>query len=212
MTCGLYFLGLGIFCAIMALVYWKRRKKTLQLNKDDMANRLTQPATCVDTKENVEGPVTDSDDTLEDPFKNSRTRQVVIQVLEKIGGVYQIPEGENRIRYKYQGHTFFIDAEDQFIFINVWDPYWHQIPLEDVDQLAIMRKVINQANLHEECQLFYTIDNETGRVWINSKRNIIFVEQIPQLDIYLCTIFETFFEIERHFLLELERARNEYRS
>ena len=139
-------------------------------------------------------------------YANEKTHALVMDTLMKMGGTIKgLDEKTGRIQYEYQGHIFLIDSSDDCLFITVWDPYWHEIPLEDIDQLATMRKVMNLANQHEVCTLFYTIDEEDGMARIHSKKNLIFVSKFIALDTYLQTIFSDFFQVERRFLTELER-------
>lgn len=134
------------------------------------------------------------------------TRNLLIQTLKQLGGsILGISEKDGRINYAYQGHQFYFDSTDECSYINIWDPYWYDIPLDDIDQLALMRKVINLANLNEICQLFYTIGKDENQAYVHSRRNILFVPQILDIDKYLHSELTMMFNIERHFVTELER-------
>ena len=134
------------------------------------------------------------------------TRNLLIKTLNQLGGtILGISEKDGRINYEYQGHQFYFDSTDECLYINIWDPYWYDIPLDDIDKLALMRKVLNLANINEICQLCYTIEKDDNHAYVHSKRNILLVPQILDIDKYLHSELTMMFNVERHFVTELER-------
>lgn len=147
------------------------------------------------------------DEMNSNPYANQKTRSLLIDTLQEIGGTIRgIDEESGRIHYEYQGHSFLLDSVDDCLFINVWDPCWYDIPLDDIDRLSLMRRVINLANQNESCSLFYTMDTEDGVAKIHSKKHLVFVSSLYGPDKYLQSVFADFFHVERRFVTELEKA------
>ena len=140
---------------------------------------------------------------------NLPTRTLLLGVLRSLGGRISFgnEDGTGSISYVYQGGSFMFDADDDFLYINAWYPCFHSIPLEDVGQIAAMRKVINNLHLTASCTLLYTIDTEEGVVNLHCKKHMLFISSISNINDYLAATLAFFFETARDFLLEFKRER-----
>lgn len=130
--------------------------------------------------------------------------------LRKIGCDYEIEQrgNINYIRFIFQGEHFTIDCNDDNYFINIYDTWWYEISTySDVEEIADLRKVINLANQHTNCSLIYTISKETEQIGVHSKKNMLFISQIPEIDLYLKSAFNEFFKAQRFVLTELEKCK-----
>ena len=101
-----------------------------------------------------------------------------------------------------------IGCDDDNYYINIYDTWWYEISTySDVEEIADLRKVINLANQHTNCSLIYTISKETEQIGVHSKKNMLFISQIPELDLYLKSAFNEFFKAQRFVLTELEKCK-----
>ena len=135
---------------------------------------------------------------------------LVLSTLRKIGCDYEIEQrgNINYIRFIFQGEHFTIDCNDDNYFINIYDTWWYEISTySDVEEIADLRKVINLANQHTNCSLIYTINKETEQIGVHSKKNMLFISQIPERDLYLKSAFNEFFRAQRFVLTELEKCK-----
>lgn len=135
---------------------------------------------------------------------------LVTGALRKIGCDYEIEQrgNINYIRFIFQGEHFTIDCNDDNYFINIYDTWWYEISTySDVEEIADLRKVINLANQHTNCSLIYTISKETEQIGVHSKKNMLFISQIPEIDLYLKSAFNEFFKAQRFVLTELEKCK-----
>lgn len=135
---------------------------------------------------------------------------LVTGALRKIGCDYEIEQrgNINYIRFIFQGEHFTIDCNDDNYFINIYDTWWYEISTySDVEEIADLRKVINLANQHTNCSLIYTISKEMEQIGVHSKKNMLFISQIPEIDLYLKSAFNEFFKAQRFVLTELEKCK-----
>ena len=139
------------------------------------------------------------------------TRDLVLETLREMGCEYEEgTEGENDIRifFTYQGERFMIEADNECYFINIYDLWWHHISTYcDVDEFAAMQKTINQINAKASCTVLYTINKEAEEIGVHSKKNMLFVRQIPSLKDYLVSILNDFYNIRRDVLIEIEKCK-----
>lgn len=150
-----------------------------------------------------ERPVTIVEKTEEKPH----TRKLVLETLRKMGCEFSDKE-EGLICFTYQGGGFAIEALDDCFFINVNYPWLHVLPMDgDLEDFACMQKAVNMANHHDHCNVFYTFDKEENQICVHSKKNILFISQIPHIESYLASTLDAFFRIRREVLIEMEKNR-----
>ena len=135
---------------------------------------------------------------------------LVLCTLRKIGCDYEIEQrgNINWIRFIFQGEHFTIDCNDDNYYINIYDTWWYEISTySDIEEIADLRKVINLANRQANCTLIYTVNEESELIGVHSKKNMLFISQIPELDLYLKSAFSEFFKVQRSVLTELEKCK-----
>jgi hypothetical protein len=139
------------------------------------------------------------------------TRDLVLETLREMGCEYEEgTEGENDIRifFTYQGERFMIEADNECYFINIYDLWWHHMSTYcDVDEFAAMQKTINRINAHANCTVLYTINQEAEEIGVHSKKNMLFVRQIPDLKGYLVSTLNDFFKVQRSVMSEIEKCK-----
>ena len=135
---------------------------------------------------------------------------LVTGALRKIGCDYEIEQrgNINWIRFIFQGEHFTIDCNDDNYYINIYDTWWYEISIySDIEEIADLHKVINIVNRQANCTLLYTVNEETEQIGVHSKKNMLFISQIPDLDLYLKSAFSEFFKVQRSVQTELEKCK-----
>lgn len=141
---------------------------------------------------------------------DERTTTGLIQsTLRKIGCEFETEVKGNLIwiLFTYQGENFTIECRDDSYYINVFDTWWYQISIySDVEDIANLHRTINMANQYTSCTLLYTTDKEIEQIGVHSRKNMLFIKEIPELDKYLTGVLNEFFKVQRLVLTELEKC------
>lgn len=169
----------------------------------------------VEEDRSVENPM-DSENHLEDdaevePCLDERTTTgLVTSTLRKMGCDPKTEVKGKRIwiYFTYQGENFTIECNDESFYINIYDTWWHGISIySDVEEIANLHRVVNLANQYAYCTLLYTTNKEIEEIGVHSKKNILFIKEIPELDKYLMGTLDDFFKVQRFVLTELEKCK-----
>lgn len=140
--------------------------------------------------------------------KDFDTRNLVISTLGKMGCEH-FEEDDIRISFTYQGENFVIDAVNDCMFINVYDPWWFELPMNgDIEDFSRMQKAVNLANCEGTNTVMYTYNREKGLVGVHSKKNILFTKEISELDKYLIGVLDSFFRTQRFIVSEMDKLKN----
>lgn len=137
--------------------------------------------------------------------KNLNTKELVYKVLREMGCTPQETE-KGMIKFEYQSVSFLIEAAVDCMFVNIVWPWCYYFSKFDIDELARVRQVINIINGHGEVSMFY-LEADSDEIAVIVKKNLLFVQQIPELDNYLRLIINNFFEAVRTLELEVERKK-----
>ena len=138
------------------------------------------------------------------------TTGLVQDTLKKIGCE---PKMENKgktnwLVFTYQGEKFCIECNDESSYINIYDNWWHGLSIySDVEEIADLHRVINWANQYANCTLLYTTNQEIEEIGVHSKKNILFIKEIPNLGSYLVATLNDFFKVQRFVLTELDKCK-----
>ena len=135
---------------------------------------------------------------------------LVLSTLRKIGCDPETEERNslNYAYFTYQGEKFTIESNDKCFFITIYDTWWHSISIySDVEEIANLHKTINLANQYVNCTLVYTTNKEIEEIGVHSRRTILFIKEIPELDKYLISVLNDFFKAQRLVLTELEKCK-----
>ena len=109
---------------------------------------------------------------------------------------------------QHRGENFTIECNDESFYINIYDTWWHGISIySDVEEIANLHRVVNLANQYAYCTLLYTTNKEIEEIGVHSKKNILFIKEIPELDKYLIGTLNDFFKVQRLVLTELEKCK-----
>jgi hypothetical protein len=162
-------------------------------------------------QELMNGEHKDEDDMKERKCLDERTiAGLVLTTLRKIGCDPETEE-HNNLNYAYftfQGEKFTIESNDTCKFITIYDTWWHSISIHsDVEEIANLHKTINLVNQYVNCTLLYTTNKDIEEIGVHSRRTILFVKEIPEIDKYLLCVLSDFFKAQRLVLTELEKCK-----
>ena len=135
------------------------------------------------------------------------TRDLVFQTLRRIGCEYR-EEEDNRILFRYQGEPFLIIATNDSYFIEVYNNWWYSLSINcEVEEFARLQKVINYINAFVTCTVLYIFHKELEQISVHTKRNILFIPQIPEIELYLVSVLDEFFKTQRLVVTEIEKMK-----
>jgi hypothetical protein len=139
--------------------------------------------------------------------KPMATKSLVKGVLKRIGCEVEEDDG-GFIHFNYQGENFIIHASESSPYIIVSDPWWYSISTySDVEEFARLQKVINAANRDGLYTVFYTISRDSDEIVVHTKRNDLFIPEIPKIEEYLTSLLDGFFRVQRFVHIELEKYK-----
>ena len=146
-----------------------------------------------------------------DQYLDERTIMGLVQsTLRNIGCEPEMEAKENttHVFFTYQGERFTIECNDSCKFIVIYDTWWHELSTySEVEEIADLHKTINVANQYAGCTVIYTVNQEMEQIGVHSRRNILFIPQIPDIDHYLISVLNDFFKAQRFVMTELEKCK-----
>ena len=175
---------------IIACIYFFSRRKTKPTEQG--AAGSTQPEASADIlqEEKQAGP--------------PHTRDLCIELLKQLNCEVSVAEeDENRLFFQYQGELFVIDASNESFFIDIWDPRWYIVPLDDLEQMSNVRKAINTINNYSGTTIVYSIEEEGQKFVLHSKRQCILTKEIPHVKEYLRALLNDFFTVHNRLREEI---------
>ena len=137
--------------------------------------------------------------------EDNQTRNLLLRTLKNIGCQYEVNSKDNII-FKYQGEEFLIEASNGSAFIMIWDLWWSGLDLDssDVDKL---KRAINETNLKSSLTTLYSIDEEDNKMGLHSKCNVLFIAEIPNIELYLKANLESFFTMHQIMKKEFDNLQ-----
>lgn len=138
------------------------------------------------------------------------TKDLFLETLTKIGCQYKLGEDEDdkdSIYFAFQGENFVARIYDNGKFVHIWDTYWLQVELYDIDEFSRLRKAINTSNLNCSVTTVFTIDEAAKHVDVHCKTTMVFTPEIPEIESYLRVILGGFFEAHRYVSNEIAKQR-----
>ena len=192
-----------IIWVVMFLVWYLYRTYKASVEENEEVYQASESNTVNDNnpEENV---------NVETCLDERTTTGLVLTTLRKIGCEPQVEPQDNfnYVYFTFQGEKYTIECSDDCFFINIYDTWWYSISIySDVEEIANLHKVINQANLHVNCTLLYTTNNEIEEIGVHSRKNLLFIKEITELDKYLVGVLNGFFKAQKLVLTELEKCK-----
>ncbi len=174
----------------------KERQRMVQMNQDAAARQIMNEA--LESSKN-------------DMEEQKGTRDLFMETLTKIGCQYELSdeEDDDRIFFAYQGEHFFVNAKNDWRYIQIWDTHWGHVELYDIDEFTRLKKAVNGANLNNSVTTVYTIDEAGSNVDVHCKSIILFVPQIPDIENYLRIELNEFFRAHQYVGNEMAKLREQ---
>lgn len=155
-------------------------------------------------------PMEEANQFQENSNSEWETKDLCIKVLKRLNcEIEQDSELEERFYFLFQGEAFFIDAKAGSPMIQIWDSWWMEVPLENLDEMARVRKAINYVNLRSTNTLVFTINEEENKFIVHTKKTCPFIRDIPDLDDYMKAMLESFFYTQRALQMVIEQETRE---
>lgn len=192
-----------IIWVVMFLIWYLYRTYKASVEENEEVYQASESNTVNDNnpEENV---------NVETCLDERTTTGLVLTTLRKIGCEPQVEQQDNfnYVYFTFQGEKYTIECSDDCFFINIYDTWWYSISIySDVEEIANLHKVINQANQHVNCTLLYTTNNEIEEIGVHSRKNMLFIKEISELDKYLMGVLNGFFKAQKLVLTELEKCK-----
>ena len=142
--------------------------------------------------------------------RTNTNAELVLTTLRRIGCEPETEErnGLNYAYFTFQGEKYTIESNDTCKFITIYDTWWHSISIySDVEEIANLHKTINLVNQYVNCTLLYTTNKDIEEIGVHSRRTILFIKEIPEIENYLICVLNDFFKAQRFVLTELEKCK-----
>lgn len=181
---------------IVACTYFFTRRKAKAAEQETGDNTQPEASTTIHQEEKQEEP--------------PHTKDLCIELLKQLNCEVTVSEeNENRLYFEYLGEHIVINASNDSYFIEMWDPWWCIVPIDDLEQMSNVRKAINTINTHGGVTIFYSIEEEGQKFVLHSKRQCILTKDIPQVKEYLKALLGDFFTAQNKLREEIVPLRTE---
>lgn len=196
--------GLFVLLVIIWLIFWgsnsigklvKLLKTKKNMKKEQMKTDKTEE------EENVEIPINNGTSELS-------TRTLLQLALHRLNLQYEFDAEQNFI-VRYQGETFRIVAEDENVYLQIQDLRWYDAPLDDIDNLSLLYKAVNECNMRNMVRLVYTYDRAENELSLHALYDILWMSQIPDIEALLVASFEKMLRAHHLFFQVMEELRRE---
>ena len=76
-----------------------------------------------------------------------------------------------------------------------------------MEEFARLQKAINYINAFVTCTVLYIIHKELEQIGVHTKKSVLFIPQIPNIDGYLVSVLDDFFKTQRLVVTEIEKMK-----
>lgn len=118
-------------------------------------------------------------------------------------------ERSNRWLFEYQGGNFYVDVDLTSAFSEVYYPFVEEVDLADIDEVSLVRRAINEANMACCPTLVYSVDEDEQKMYVHIVQSVFLLPQIPSIGAYLQSRLTAFFQLQRRFSSIEDRMRQE---
>lgn len=118
-------------------------------------------------------------------------------------------DDKDRICFKYQGEEFFIDADNDYLFVTLWDTWWLCVDLDNAN-VEHLKEAINLNNIRNIVSTVYSIDEDNKQMGVHCKAVILFVPSIINIGDYLKIVLDDCFKA--HDLLKEQFIRLNFKQ
>lgn len=133
-------------------------------------------------------------------------KQRCIDTLHKLGCTTK-ETGDDWTLFTFQGEHFIMYTAEDSLWAHLIDCQWFDTPLDDIDEVALVRKVVNKMNKQTSLKLVYTIDKEDNKLSLETMHDIVVFPEIIDLEAYFTAILNSFFQTKHNFIILLDKER-----
>lgn len=157
-----------------------------------------------DEKENLPSgnPSNDDEDTAGNVSNAEREpMQILISSLRELNADYKVgrlKDGDEVIYFTFQAENFSLQVSPDCYFCHMIDPVWHSFDVSDFNELAIVKRVINDMNWVSPLNVVYTKSSDEKLYEINTTYNLFVDDSIPYPS-YLYKVINDFFITKNTF-------------
>ena len=152
----------------------------------------------------------EQDNQKTNPYEGMTQRERLLAVLKEMNcQPEEDTEEPERILVAYQGERFIIDYSEQSKYISIHDVWWYNAPLDDIELLSDIRKVVNACNFDNHTTLIYTINTEENVIGVHCRQSMVFVPEIHNLKDYLASLFVDSFRQHQNFHARLNALKGQ---
>lgn len=143
-------------------------------------------------------------------MKSNHTRELFIKILEKLNCPYTTGEENDRydICFKYRGEIFYADAMNESKWIEIFDPFWYEINLNDAKGFAMLKEAINMANIELSVTTIYEVNRKENKVYLHSKTDFSINNQQPDIENFVRMTLNDFTLAHRCIIFALSDMRD----
>ena len=121
-----------------------------------------------------------------------KTRELVQETLKNMGCQPEINDAD-QIVFQYQGTRFFIDADNNIPFIQIFETWWASIGLTNPDA-ELLKVAINEANANSFPTVLYSEDKEHNLLGVHCRLRTVFTADLPNLEDLMKALLNSFFQ------------------
>ena len=132
-------------------------------------------------------------ETLNKPLRD--TDIIICSALRELQcepEVKKIDETTYHINFDFQTENFVIVCNKTNRFIQLYDVWWYNFSLEDIDQLAKVKRIINELNWESGANVSYEVKEDKKMVCVNISRGMVCLDEINFKEYLRSTMFEIF--------------------
>lgn len=127
--------------------------------------------------------------------------QILISSLREMNADYKVEKVSDEdevIYFTFQAENFTLRVSTGCCFCHLVDPVWHTFDVTDVNELALVKKVINDLNWMSPANVVYTKSDDGKLYELNTTCNLFVDESIPYPN-YLLKVLNDFFLTKNTF-------------
>jgi len=206
----------GVLIGLAIIVYLKnsKKRKLERIRNSAINNRTTRTYKAMQEVPIQSENSKDTDDDLEQmdiQLPDSTTRTSLMVALRKLNLQYEFDEKQN-FMVTYQGEHFRVIAENERGWIQIQDLGWYEASLDDIDNLAMLHRAVNECNIRDANKIVYTYNKVEKEVWLHTLRDLLWIPQIPEPAQYLQSTFNSMLRSHQLFFGVMENIRREEHS
>ena len=196
-----------LVATVVVLVYflYDRGKQKMTSGNEDINTK--KETIMKETENNGQENAQNTQDTQEN---NYHSKDFLLETLQKMNVNYEFsPDDETRLWLEWQGGHFAIDTANDNPFIEIWFLQWEDWELYDIDTISRVKRIMNDVNIKTPITVVYSVNEAASTFSIHSKKQTLFIPQIPEPEKYLQSLLSDFFLVCRYALVELDKLKNQ---